>query len=226
IVTAGLIMQLLVGSQLIRVDMSDPYQRSLYTGAQKVLAIFMTAFQAFAYIWAGAYGQLGTELAITSAVLVFIQLMFAGIVVILMDETVQKGWGLGSGVSLFIMANVCTQILWGMFSILPPQGQDVPTVPSQLTYGGIFPYALQNLGAWASVGWDPLAIYQPVTNTDGFVANLFTIWFRPQNCHFHGILPSEYSPPIRSLPRIPGSIPHQTPLRFQHPRYLHSSPLC
>ncbi len=181
IVTAGLIMQLLVGSQLIRVDMSDAYQRSLYTGAQKVLAVFMTAFQAFAYIWAGAYGQLGTELALTSAVLVFIQLMFAGIVVILMDETVQKGWGLGSGVSLFIMANVCTQILWGMFSILPPQGQDVVTVPSQLTYGGIFPYLLQNIGAWASVGWDPLAIYQPVTNETGYVANLFTIWFRPQN---------------------------------------------
>ena len=117
IVTAGLIMQLLVGSQLIRVDMSDPYQRSLYTGAQKVLAIFMTAFQAFAYIWAGAYGQLGVELALTNAVLVFIQLMFAGIVVILMDETVQKGWGLGSGVSLFIMANVCTQIVWALLTL-------------------------------------------------------------------------------------------------------------
>ncbi|MFX1561997.1 MAG: preprotein translocase subunit SecY, partial [Promethearchaeota archaeon] len=103
IVTAGLIMQLLVGSQLIRVDMSDPYERSLYTGAQKVLAIFMTAFQAVAYIFAGAYG----ELIPATAILVFLQLMFTGVIVILMDEMIQKGWGLGSGVSLFIMANVC-----------------------------------------------------------------------------------------------------------------------
>lgn len=179
IVTAGLIMQLLVGSQLIRVDMSDSYQRSLYTGAQKVLAIFMTAFQAFAYIWAGAYGQIGTELAITSAVLVFIQLMFAGIVVILIDETVQKGWGLGSGVSLFIMANVCTQILWGMFSILPAQSADIPTVGPG--FGGIFPYTIQNIATWSTVGFSPNAIYHPIDNPVGTVANLFTLMFRPQN---------------------------------------------
>jgi len=30
----------------------------------------------------------------------------AGVVVMLLDELVQKGWGLGSGISLFIMAGV------------------------------------------------------------------------------------------------------------------------
>lgn len=184
IVTAGLIMQLLVGSQLIRVDMSDPYQRSLYTGAQKVLAIFMTGFQAFAYIFAGAYGQLGLPqdaggLPLTNAVLVFIQLMFAGIIVILMDETIQKGWGLGSGVSLFIMANVCTQILWGLFSIVPPQNTDVPGIV--WAYGGIVPFTLQNLGGWSTVGWNPNALWNPFTNPTGFIADPITIWIRPQN---------------------------------------------
>jgi protein transport protein SEC61 subunit alpha len=179
IVTAGLIMQLLVGSQLIRVDMSDPYQRSLYTGAQKVLAVFMTAFQAFAYIFAGAYGQVGTDqLSYANAVLVFIQLMFAGVVVIMMDEAIQKGWGLGSGVSLFIMANVCTQILWGMFSISYAQNSDVPNAP--LGYQGIVPYILQNLGGWSVNGWNPAVIYNPLTDT-GFIADPITIWFRPQN---------------------------------------------
>ena len=38
----------------------------------------------------------------------------------LMDELVQKGWGLGSGISLFIMAGVAQNILWSMFS--PPTG--------------------------------------------------------------------------------------------------------
>ncbi|MFW9831083.1 MAG: preprotein translocase subunit SecY [Candidatus Thorarchaeota archaeon] len=179
IVTAGLIMQLLVGSQLIRVDMSDPYQRSLYTGAQKVLAIFMTAFQAFAYIFAGAYGALGTQLALPAAILVFIQLMFSGIIVILMDETIQKGWGLGSGVSLFIMANVCTQILWGMLSIAPAQNPDIPG-SSFLGFAGIFPYTLQNLGALSAAGWSSTAIWTP-DNPAGYVANAIIIWFRPDN---------------------------------------------
>lgn len=178
IVTAGLIMQLLVGSQLIRVDMSDPYQRSLYTGAQKVLAVFMTAFQAFAYIFAGAYGQVPSQLDYGGAILVFIQLMFAGIVVIMMDETIQKGWGLGSGVSLFIMANVCTQILWGMFSISFAQTRDIPTAP--IGYQGIIPFILQNLGGWSANGWDPSVIYNPLDET-GFIADFVTIWFRPQN---------------------------------------------
>ena len=34
----------------------------------------------------------------------------------LMDELVQKGWGLGSGISLFIMAGVAQNILWSTFS--------------------------------------------------------------------------------------------------------------
>ncbi len=38
----------------------------------------------------------------------------------LLDELVQKGWGLGSGISLFIMAGVAQQVLWQMFS--PAQG--------------------------------------------------------------------------------------------------------
>ncbi len=36
-----------------------------------------------------------------------------------LDELVQKGWGLGSGISLFIMAGVAQQILWSLFSPLP-----------------------------------------------------------------------------------------------------------
>jgi preprotein translocase subunit SecY len=32
-----------------------------------------------------------------------------GVIVLLMDEMIQKGWGLGSGVSLFILAGVAQQ---------------------------------------------------------------------------------------------------------------------
>ncbi|MFX0205041.1 MAG: preprotein translocase subunit SecY [Candidatus Hodarchaeota archaeon] len=113
IVTAGLIMQILTGSQIIRVDMNDPEERALYTGAQKVLSVFMTIFEGMAYIIGGAYpgaDSLGDQLLILS------QLIAAGVAIILMDEMVQKGWGLGSGISLFIAGGVATQIFWGLFA--------------------------------------------------------------------------------------------------------------
>ena len=50
IVTAGLILQILSGSKMINVDMSNPEDRSLFTGASKVLAVFMTLFEALAFI--------------------------------------------------------------------------------------------------------------------------------------------------------------------------------
>jgi preprotein translocase subunit SecY len=58
----------------------------------------------------------------------------------LMDELVQKGWGLGSGISLFIMAGVAQTILWSTFS--PPTGLFVGSLSSYL--GG-----QTTLGEWA-----------------------------------------------------------------------------
>jgi len=117
IVTAGLVMQLLLGSKLINVDMSDPYDRSMFSGSQKVMGMFMTIFQAIMYIVGGQFGDLAT-IGIVNAVLIFLQLMFAGLVVILLDEVLQKGWGLGSGVSLFIATGVAGQIFWNCFSFI------------------------------------------------------------------------------------------------------------
>ncbi|MHA1698360.1 MAG: preprotein translocase subunit SecY [Promethearchaeota archaeon] len=120
IVTAGLIMQLLQGSKLIHMDLTDPEDRALFTGAQKVLAILLTIFQTVAYLLAGAFGK---DLETWRILVIFIQLLFAGVIVILLDEVVQKGWGIGSGVSLFIAAGVSSQLLWNSFSFLPAQGQ-------------------------------------------------------------------------------------------------------
>ncbi|NMC06117.1 MAG: preprotein translocase subunit SecY, partial [Candidatus Lokiarchaeota archaeon] len=58
IVTAGLIMQLLQGSKLIKVDLTSPEDRALFTGTQKVMAIALTVFQIIAYLLAGAFGPM------------------------------------------------------------------------------------------------------------------------------------------------------------------------
>ena len=44
------------------------------------------------------------------------QLFFAGIIVICLDELLQNGYGLGSGISLFIATNICENIIWKAFS--------------------------------------------------------------------------------------------------------------
>ncbi|HME54618.1 MAG TPA: preprotein translocase subunit SecY [Candidatus Lokiarchaeia archaeon] len=116
IVTAGLIMQLLQGSKLIKVDLTSPEDRALFTGTQKVMAIALTVFQIIAYLLAGAFG---TNLNPGAITLIFLQLLCSGIIIILLDEVIQKGWGIGSGVSLFIAAGVAGQMLWSAFSFFP-----------------------------------------------------------------------------------------------------------
>ena len=112
IVTAGIILQLLVGSDMIEADMSRPEDRGLFTTSSKVFSIVLTGVQASAYIIGGMYGSI----AGTAAIIVFLQLLAAGMIVMLLDELVQKGWGFGSGISLFIVAGVAQQVFWQCFS--------------------------------------------------------------------------------------------------------------
>jgi protein transport protein SEC61 subunit alpha len=116
IVTAGMVIQLLGGSGLIDMDQSNPEDRSLMSGVTKFFSIIMTTFIAIAYLLSGAYG---TDLSIETSLLIFLQLFFAGIVLMLLDELLQKGWGFGSGISLFIAAGVAQKILWNTLSPLP-----------------------------------------------------------------------------------------------------------
>jgi len=61
------------------------------------------------------YGDLA-DLGFGNALIIIIQLVFAGIIVLLLDELLQKGYGLGSGISLFIATNICETIVWKAFS--------------------------------------------------------------------------------------------------------------
>ncbi|MDI9644479.1 MAG: preprotein translocase subunit SecY [Candidatus Verstraetearchaeota archaeon] len=116
IVTAGLIMQILAGSKILNVDMSNPKDRGLFTGTQKIFAIVMTVVEGLAFLLGGSYGSTS---AVTS-VFIIGQLLAVGIFVLLLDEMLQKGWGLGSGISLFILAGVAQTVVWNLFSPVGP----------------------------------------------------------------------------------------------------------
>jgi len=115
IVTSGLVMQLLAGSKIIQVDQSLKDDRALFQGAQKLFGIVITIGEAVAYVLSGMYGDI-KDLGAGNAVLIITQLFFAGIIVIILDELLQKGYGLGSGISLFIATNICENIVWKAFS--------------------------------------------------------------------------------------------------------------
>lgn len=63
----------------------------------------------------GMYGDIALIGVFNSFLLIF-QLVFAGILVMVLDELLSKGYGLGSGISLFITTNISENIVWKAFS--------------------------------------------------------------------------------------------------------------
>jgi len=112
IVTSGLILQLLVGSDIIKLDMSDSADRAIFGSATKFLTLIVIVGESLAYILGGALGTLTSN----QELVIFVQLFIASLLVLLLDELIQKGWGIGSGVSLFILAGVCQTVMWYTFS--------------------------------------------------------------------------------------------------------------
>jgi protein transport protein SEC61 subunit alpha len=77
--------------------------------------MLITAGQAIVYVFTGMYGP-PQELGVGICALIVIQLVVAGLIVMLLDELLQKGYGLGSGISLFIATNICETIFWKALS--------------------------------------------------------------------------------------------------------------
>ncbi|HYA21777.1 MAG TPA: preprotein translocase subunit SecY, partial [Thermoproteota archaeon] len=115
IVTGGLILQLLAGTGFISYDQSSPEDRELFAASNKAFALLFSVLMAGLYAFGGTYGSLD----LTTKLVIFAQLLFAAIVLLMLDELLQKGWGIGSGISLFILAGVAREIMWSLFSPIP-----------------------------------------------------------------------------------------------------------
>ena len=116
IVTAGLLMQLLRGSDILKFDFKKPEERGIFQTATKMVTYIVIIAESSVY----GIAVYGPGIADPTVLYILIgQLMGASIIIMFLDETIQKGWGLGSGISLFIMAGVAQQILWSIFSPLP-----------------------------------------------------------------------------------------------------------
>ncbi|QDZ23626.1 SEC61-alpha subunit of ER-translocon [Chloropicon primus] len=115
IVTSGLVMQLLSGSKLMDYDPSVQEDRELFEHANKFVGYLITIGQATAYVFSGMYGPVA-EMGLVRALLIVAQLFSATVIVSLLDDLLGKGYGFGSGTSLFIATNICESIVWKAFS--------------------------------------------------------------------------------------------------------------
>jgi len=158
IVTASIIMQLLVGSEIVKLDLSNPEDRRFYQATQKLFAVFMSFFEAAIYVFAGAFGRVSTSIGafqtVTSpegatfiglglAILIILQLGFASTILILLDELVSK-WGIGSGISLFIAAGVSQTVVYKALAPIPSKEYIDPLTGKPAIVGAI-PAFIQHL---------------------------------------------------------------------------------
>lgn len=113
IITSGMIINFLKSLGLINFT-GLKEDRILYDGLEKGIAIILTLGQASASVFAGLYGNLNS-IGPIKGVFIVIQLLCSGILVTLLDDLLTTH-SFGTGINLFIAANVCEKILWHAFS--------------------------------------------------------------------------------------------------------------
>src|SRR3989344_6952242 len=116
IVMASIILQLLVGSKILNIDVKSEEGKKFFQGLQKLLVFFFVIFEAAVYVLMGGIAALPGYTAI-----VVLQLIIGGLLIVFMDEVTTK-WGFGSGVSLFIVAGVAWRLFTELFQFITQQG--------------------------------------------------------------------------------------------------------
>ncbi len=121
IVTASIVLQLLRGADIIKINTSDLRGQVLYMGLQKILIFVMIILEALPNVFSG---WMSPDPAVTAIfggstqivmLLIFLQICIGGGLIMLMDEVVSK-WGIGSGVGLFIVAGTAQGLVNGFFN--------------------------------------------------------------------------------------------------------------
>ena len=107
IVTASIVLQMMVGSELLPWNTNTEEGKQKFQAAQKLLAYGLTIVQAFGYVLSGTFGNVSGDPFLV--LLLAGQISLGGWLIIMMDDLVQK-WGFGSGTGLFISAGVSKQI--------------------------------------------------------------------------------------------------------------------
>lgn len=109
------LLNTLVGKGGSGIDMRSKGNREAFALTQKVVTLFISLIMAVVGLTCGQFGPL-EYLGYPTRVLIALQLLGASLMVILLDDMLQKGHGLGNAISLLCMSNVFGQIMWDCIS--------------------------------------------------------------------------------------------------------------
>jgi len=111
IVVGSIMLQLLVGTGVIELDLTRNEDKALFQGAQKILIVIFSILEAAAI--SVAFGLEGSIYWI-----VVLQIAMGSIILMFLDEIVSK-YGIGSGIGLFIAGGVSQTIITAIINPLP-----------------------------------------------------------------------------------------------------------
>jgi preprotein translocase subunit SecY len=118
IVMASIILQLLAGSGILKLDLNTEEGKKNFQGLQKIGVIFFIIFESCVYVLMG-----GLQAVPGYTGIVIFQLILGGLAIMFMDEVTTK-WGFGSGVSIFIVAGVAWRLFNGLFQFIGASGEN------------------------------------------------------------------------------------------------------
>jgi preprotein translocase subunit SecY len=88
---------------------------NLHDAFGKLVTLVITAGHALFNIFTGEYCP-WNQMGVFTAFILFVQLMFSGVLVNLFDDVLEGGYGLGNGSNIFIALNVCSSIVKQLLS--------------------------------------------------------------------------------------------------------------
>lgn len=185
IVTGSIIMQLFVGAKIINLNLQNSQDKAIYQGTQKILVVVMIFVESIPQVFGFLTPDLAAEARFGDGgakTLIIAQLAIGSYLVFLMDEVVSK-WGLGSGISLFIVAGVSQSLFTGLISWLPVVPGS-PLDPASNPPAGIIPKTFYLLSEYSTGqligggGFEQLLIGRPGdTNTiAALIASIVTFF--------------------------------------------------
>lgn len=116
IVMSSIILQLLVGAQILNIDTNSDEGKRFFQGLQKLLTFAFIIFEAVIYV---VMGGIAAEPGL--GWFVILQLCIGGFLIYFMNEVVEK-WGFGSGVSLFIVGGIAWRLFAQLFQFIGTDG--------------------------------------------------------------------------------------------------------
>lgn len=115
LITSSMIIEMAKNTGLITFNSKVREDVRLAQSLEKLLSFVVTFGTAFAYVCSGMYGRLA-YIGYFKTFMLILQLTLSGMMVLYLDKILENGYGLGSGVSLFIACNMCENLFWHCFS--------------------------------------------------------------------------------------------------------------